>query len=70
MVPRLVEAVDSGRVDSLSVEELDAIDDAVSEASAGPWTPFIEDEQPIGGCSMIWAGDEPDSPDPTSAGQP
>ncbi len=63
VLPRLVDAIASDEVDSFADAELEEIDAAIAAASGGPWTAFLEDEQPIGGCSMIWAGDEPDAPD-------
>ncbi len=60
-VNRLVSALD-GKQRSVTIEELDMIDAVASRATAGPWTAFIEEVQPIGGPSVIWVGgdDDPD----------
>ena len=63
VLPRLVEAVATGNTESLNWQELEEIERVVARASAGPWTAFLEDEQPIGGCSVIWVDDDPDAPD-------
>jgi hypothetical protein len=62
-IPRLLDALGGPGQPQVSDAELEAIDAAIARASGGPWTAFIEEAQPIGGCSMIWAGDEPDAAD-------
>jgi len=61
VLPRLVRALD-GKQRSVTIAELDMIDAVASRATAGPWTAFIEEAQPIGGPSVIWVGgdDDPD----------
>jgi hypothetical protein len=61
-LPRLVQAVGSGQTDLVTPAELDAYEHAAARATVGPWTPFIEEREPIGGSSVIWAGgdDDPD----------
>lgn len=61
-VPRLLGALECEDVASISEGELDEIEAVVTAASAAPWRPFIEEWEPIGGCSMIWIGDG-DAPD-------
>jgi hypothetical protein len=41
----------------------DKIEHAMNEASEPPWMAFIEDDQPIGGTSVIWIGESDDEPD-------
>lgn len=60
-VPRLVDAIRTRG--TLSDAELDAIEARAARASEPPWVPFIEDEQPIGGSSVIWISDDPAAPD-------
>jgi hypothetical protein len=55
VLERLVDALD-GNPHSISPEELDEIQAAADGATRGPWTPFIEERQPIGGSSVIWVG--------------
>jgi hypothetical protein len=62
-LPRLLKALTSDDPDVPAEAELGVIAATASRASAGPWTPFLEEDGGIGGCSMIWAGDEPDAPD-------
>jgi hypothetical protein len=62
-LPRLVEAIANDETDLLAAGELEKIDAAVAAASSGLWIAFLEDKQPIGGCSMIWVGDDPNAPD-------
>jgi hypothetical protein len=59
-LPRLIQALESGRTDLVSPAELDEYEEAASRATPGPWTPFIEELQPIGGSSVIWVGGEND----------
>ena len=63
LIPRLLDVIETQAFDEVTTEDLDLFDEVVANASAGPWTAFIEDEQPIGGCSVIWAGDDPDGRD-------
>ncbi|MGH3937222.1 MAG: hypothetical protein ACRDTG_01090 [Pseudonocardiaceae bacterium] len=62
-LPRLLEAVTTGDFNALTTDELSEIEAVLARTSAGPWTAFLEETQPIGGCSMIWVGDEADAPD-------
>jgi hypothetical protein len=63
VLPRLLEAVTTDSSGLLTWEELEEIEGVVARATAGPWTAFLEETQPIGGCSIIWVGDEADGPD-------
>lgn len=56
VLERLVDALDGGDPQSISREELDEIAAVTDRATSGPWTPFIEERQPIGGSSVIWVG--------------
>jgi hypothetical protein len=38
---------------SLSPDELDRLESAIAAATPGPWHAFIEEREPIGGCSFI-----------------
>ena len=64
VVPRWLDAVASGTTGSITESQLAAAEEAARRASPGPWIPFLESRQPIGGCSVIWVGgedsDEPD----------
>ena len=50
-VPRLLEALESGR--HLSDEDVNGISMRVASASPGPWTAFIESDGGIGGSDII-----------------
>jgi hypothetical protein len=63
MLPRLVEAAVVKDASLLTVDEFEVIETALRNATPGPWIPHLEDVQPIGGCSVIWVGDEADEPD-------
>jgi hypothetical protein len=52
----LIETVESGDPNKISRAQLDEIDAAADNATSGPWTPFVEERQPIGGSSVIWIG--------------
>jgi len=60
---RLATALEKGEFDSISWEELDEIEALAAAATPGPWTPFLEGTQPIGGCSVIWVAGLNDAPD-------
>lgn len=62
-IPRLVRALESGSLGLLAPDELAFLDDVIARASPGPWTPFIEEEQPIGGTSVVWVGSDEYSAD-------
>src|SRR5882724_213002 len=51
LMDKLVEAADRGTVDIVSQEELDRLEAAARQATAGPWTPILGDEQPEGASS-------------------
>ncbi len=52
-LPRLVKAIANDEADLLAADDIERIEVAVAAASAGPWTAFLEDREPIGGPSMI-----------------
>jgi len=56
LMDKLVEAADRGTVDIVSQEELDRLEAAARQATAGPWTPILGDEQPEGASSFIQVG--------------
>jgi hypothetical protein len=62
LMDRLVEAADAGTVDIVSQEELDRLEAAAQRATAGPWTPVLDD-QPEGTSSFIQVGRDPELPD-------
>jgi len=62
LMDKLVEAADRGTVDIVSQEELDRLEAAAGRASAGPWTPVLDD-QPEGSSSFIRVGGDPELPD-------
>src|SRR5207244_2631029 len=55
LMDKLVEAADRRAVDIVSQEELDRLEAAARQATAGPWTPVL-DEQPEGSSSFIRVG--------------
>jgi hypothetical protein len=58
LLERLVVAIECDDLGTIEPDELDAFDETARRATSGPWTPFIEDRQPIGGSSVIWIGDD------------
>ncbi|HKN48601.1 MAG TPA: hypothetical protein VJ010_00040 [Actinomycetota bacterium] len=62
LMDKLVEAADRRAVDIVSQEELDRLEAAARQATAGPWTPVL-DEQPEGSSSFIRVGADPELPD-------
>ena len=58
VVDRLLASWANAAAPSISPAELDEIEKVAAKASPGPWRAFIEETQPIGGCSVIWPGDE------------
>jgi len=62
LMDKLVEAADRGAVDIVSQEELDRLEEAAGRATAGPWTPVL-DEQPEGASRFIQVEGDPELPD-------
>jgi hypothetical protein len=60
---KLVEAADRGTDEIVSQEELDRLEAAARRASAGPWTPVLDDDQPEGAASFIQVGPAHEGPD-------
>jgi hypothetical protein len=60
-VPRLLEALESGRY--LSPEDASGIGVCVASASPGPWTTFIESDGGTGGSHVIRVSENDDEPD-------
>jgi hypothetical protein len=63
MLPRLLEAAVSKDANLITASQFERIETVLRDATPGPWIPHLEDRQPIGGCSVIWVGDEADEPD-------
>lgn len=63
LIPDLLSALRSNNVDSIQEDQLAEIESVVRRATSGPWTPFIEEDQPIGGCCVIWIGPDEYGPD-------
>lgn len=62
LLPRLVGAIATQDSESISNDELSQVEEIARKATPGPWRPFVEETQPIGGCSVIWI-DEGNAPD-------
>jgi hypothetical protein len=60
-IPRLIKALRYN--ETIAENELNTMQARADEASGPPWTPFLESDGGVGGCSMIWVGDDPDHPD-------
>lgn len=62
LMEKLVDAADRG-ADLITGEELDRLDAAARRATAGPWTPCLDDDQPEGAANFIQVGDDHEVPD-------
>jgi hypothetical protein len=64
LMDKLVEAAARGAADIVSREELDRLEAAARQASVGPWTPVLDDEQqPEEASTFIQVGGDPELPD-------
>src|ERR1700704_3499905 len=63
LMDKLVEAADQGPVATVSQEERDRLEAAARQATAGPWTPVLADDQPEGASSFIQVGADQEEAD-------
>lgn len=63
VIQDLISALRSNSLALTQQDQLAEIEAVVRRATSGPWTPFIEEDQSIGGCSVIWIGPDEHGPD-------